>query len=465
MKRHISVKFITVYLIFWLGCFALLALLGERLFKSSARQRAAEELYLQAVTEANHQSEYYASAYRLDLSELNRLKAVTGCRSLVLNSSNTVVFDTDGGLVGRSISGFNPAERAENYRIGLFHGSFSQDTISAFAPISVGLSRYGYLILNQPASVADRRANDYMIRAYILFLIFFALSLLILAALHFWVLKPVRRITEGSREFGEGNLSYRIQVRSNDELGYLASSLNEMARQLQSADESQRRFIANVSHDFRSPLTSIRGYLQAMVDGVIPPENQEKYLNIIIGETERLTNLTQSMLSLNSLDEARLGLELSDFDMVAMTRSVCETFEGVCGKRGITFDLLFGAPAIHVRADFGRINQALHNLIDNAIKFSNDDGVIRIRVQEIGDKASVAVKDYGCGISKEDLPQIWTRFYKGDRSRGKDKQGTGLGLSITREIITAHGETIDVTSTPGSGTEFIFRLPLAKKPQ
>ncbi len=462
MKRHISVKFIIVFLLFWLICFALLAFLGERLFKNSARETAAEELYLQAVTEANHQSEYYASMYRLDLGELNRLQAVTGCRSLVINTEYTVVFDTDGSLVGRRIAQFNPAERSENYRIGLFYGFFSRDTISAFAPISVGLSRYGYLILNQPASVADGRANDYMIRAYILFLIFFSLSLLLPVAIHFWLLKPVRRIAEGSREFGEGNLAHRIQVRSNDELGYLATSLNEMARQLQSADESQRRFIANVSHDFRSPLTSIRGYLQAMVDGVIPPENQEKYMNIIIGETDRLTNLTQSMLSLNSLDEARLGLELSNFDIVAMVRSVCETFEGVCGKRGITFDLIFGAPSIPVRADYGRINQALHNLIDNAIKFSSDDGVIRIRVQEVGEKASVAVKDYGCGISKEDLPQIWTRFYKGDRSRGRDKQGTGLGLSITREIITAHGETIDVSSTPGSGTEFIFRLPLAK---
>ena len=199
-----------------------------------------------------------------------------------------------------------------------------------------------------------------------------------------------------------------------------------------------------------------------MVDGVIPPENQEKYMNIIIGETERLTNLTQSMLSLNSLDEARMGLELSRFDIVALIRSVCETFEGVCGKRGISFDLIFGAPQIPVRADYGRIGQALHNLIDNAIKFSYDEGLIRIRVQELGEKAAVSVKDFGQGIAKEDLGKIWTRFFKADASRGKDKRGTGLGLSIVKEIITAHGETIDVVSTPGSGTEFTFRLPLAK---
>ena len=167
------------------------------------------------------------------------------------------------------------------------------------------------------------------------------------------------------------------------------------------------------------------------------------------------------MLSLNSLDEARLGLELSDFDLVKTVRSVCETFEGVCARRGITFELVFGAPEILVRADLGRINQALHNLVDNAIKFSFDEGVIRIRLQELGEKVSVSVKDFGIGIEKEELGKIWTRFYKSDASRGKDKKGTGLGLSITREIIAAHGETIDVASTPGSGTEFIFRLPLS----
>ena len=276
------------------------------------------------------------------------------------------------------------------------------------------------------------------------------------------MLRPVRKIAEGAGEFAAGNMDHRIQVSSDDEVGYLANSLNDMARQLQSADESQKKFIANISHDFRSPLTSIRGYLQAMADGVIPPESYDKYFNIVIGETERLTNLTQSMLSLNSLDEARLGLELSDFDLVRTVRSVCETFEGVCQKKGITFDLIFGAPVITVRADLGRIGQALHNLIDNAIKFSYENGVIRIRLQEVGDKVSVSVRDFGCGIEKDDLGKIWTRFYKSDASRGKDKKGTGLGLSITREIIAAHGETIDVTSTPGSGTEFIFRLPLAK---
>ena len=168
------------------------------------------------------------------------------------------------------------------------------------------------------------------------------------------------------------------------------------------------------------------------------------------------------MLTLNTLDEARQGLEYSDFDIVALIRTVCATFGAVCEKRSIYFDLRFSDGQIMVHADTGRIQQVMMNLIDNAIKFSPDGSAIRISVRAAGEKASVSVKDFGCGIAKEDLAKIWTRFYKTDSSRGKDKKGTGLGLSIVKEIITAHGETIDVTSTPGSGTEFIFRLPLAR---
>ena len=459
MKTRLSLKFLLVYLVFALCTFAFLAFTGERLFRSSARRSAAEELYREALALSALQNEYYRNHRQLDSASLD--EKASSYRIMVLNTANTVIYDNQRQMEGVLIDGFNPAESNQYYRIGGFYGSFSEVCISVFSPISAEYSLLGYLTLHQSAATADSRANAFMGQAYVIYAVIILFSLMILLAIYFWVLRPIRAITTGAGEYAAGHLQHRIQVKNHDEIGYLANSLNEMARQLQNTDETQKNFIANVSHDFRSPLTSIRGYLQAMVDGVIPPESQEKYLQIIIGETERLTNLTQSMLSLNSLDEARLGLELSDFDLVKTVRSVCETFEGVCARRGITFELVFGAPEIMVRADLGRINQALHNLVDNAIKFSYDEGVIRIRLQELGDKVSVSVKDFGIGIEKEELGKIWTRFYKSDASRGKDKKGTGLGLSITREIIAAHGETIDVASTPGSGTEFIFRLPLS----
>ena len=463
MRGKLALKFIIAYVIFGLGSFLLLALAGDRFFIDSARRSAARELYEEVLVLAEQQSSSYRASRRLDTASLSQLTSATEQRVLILNNSYVVVYDSDPGLAlyNTEIAAFDPAESSENTRIGSFYGVFTRPMISAFAPISAGTNRYGYLTLHEPASVADQRANDLLSRAYLFLIVILLISLLIFVLLHITVLKPLKAITDGAAAYAEGNLGYRIGVDSQDEMGYLAGMLNSMAEQLQSTDENQKKFIANVSHDFRSPLTSIRGYLQAMADGVIPPENQEKYMNIIIGETDRLTNLTQSMLSLTSLDEARLGLELSDFNIVQLIRSVCETFEGVCAGRGITFDLVFSAQEITVRADYGRIGQALHNLVDNAIKFSHNDSSIRIRVYEVGEKASISVKDFGVGIARDDLGKIWTRFYKTDASRGKDKRGTGLGLSITKEIISAHGETIDVTSTPGSGTEFIFRLPLA----
>lgn len=459
MKTRLSFKFLLIYLLFALSTFAFLAITGEHLFRGSARRSAAEELYREALVLSAWQNDYYRNNRQLDTDTLD--DKADAYRIMVLNAANTVIYDSQRQMEGVLIDGFNPAESSSYYRVGGFYGSFGTITISVFSPISAEYNLLGYLTLHQSAATADARANAFMGQAYLMYAVILLFSLIILLAIIFWVLKPIRVITAGAEEYAAGHLHHRIQVKARDEIGYLADSLNEMARQLQTLDETQKQFIANVSHDFRSPLTSIRGYLQAMVEGVIPPESQEKYLQIIIGETERLTNLTQSMLSLNSLDEARLGLELSDFDLVKTVRSVCETFEGVCARRGITFELVFGAPVMMVRADLGRISQALHNLVDNAIKFSYDKGVIRIRLQELGDKTSVSVKDFGIGIEKEELGKIWTRFYKSDSSRGRDKKGTGLGLSITREIIAAHGETIDVTSTPGSGTEFIFRLPLS----
>ena len=464
MRQRLAFKFLMAYLVFALGSFALLALGGDRFFINASRTKAAQELYKEALVIARKESERYASDRRLDTLLMDQYAEISDTRILVLNDAFLVVYDSSPGhpMQGRQIAGFDPAESRDNTRIGGFYGTFSDSMVSAFAPISAGIALYGYLTLHESASIADARANAVLTRAYLVFGAILSISLLVLVVLRRTVLKPLKLITEGAGEFAAGNLEHRIQVRSHDEMGYLSNTLNVMAEQLKATDDNQRKFIANVSHDFRSPLTSIRGYLQAMADGVIPPENQGKYMNIIIGETDRLTNLTQSMLSLNSLDEARHSLELSDFDLTELIRSACETFEGVCSRRGISFDLVFPAQEVPVHADYGRIGQAMHNLIDNAIKFSPDNSSIRIRVTELGDKACVAVKDYGIGIEKDDLSRIFTRFYKTDSSRGKDKKGTGLGLSIAKQILEQQNGQIEISSVYGEGTVVTITLPKAE---
>ena len=257
-------------------------------------------------------------------------------------------------------------------------------------------------------------------------------------------------------------MSYEFSVESEDEMGYLAASLAYMAGEIARQEDDQRKFIANVSHDFRSPLTSIKGYLVAMQDGTIPPEMHDRYLGIVINETDRLTKLTNEMLTLNNLNTKGMLLDKSDFDINSIIRTVAESFEGTCLNKNIAINLVLTDDKMLVNADMSKIQQVLYNLVDNAIKFSNKNSAIKIETTEKHSKVFVSVKDSGIGIPKDDQKLIFDRFYKSDLSRGKDKKGTGLGLAIVKEIIKAHEENINVISTEGVGTEFIFSLPKAK---
>ena len=232
-----------------------------------------------------------------------------------------------------------------------------------------------------------------------------------------------------------------------------------MAHELGETDEYQKKFVANISHDFRSPLTSIKGYVEAILDGTIPLEMQEKYLRIVLMETERLNKLTSGLLTLNSFDTKKNRLDITDFDINAVIKDTVASFEGRCTARHISMELLFDARQQFVSADMGKIQQVMYNLLDNAIKFSPDNSVITIETTLRHEKVFISVKDQGVGIPRDSMKKIWERFYKTDSSRGKDKKGTGLGLSIVKEIIASHGEHINAISTEGVGTEFIFTLP------
>ena len=302
-----------------------------------------------------------------------------------------------------------------------------------------------------------------MRNTYIVILIIYVLSFIILLGVHFLIYRPLVKITNAAKQYASGNLDVIIPVNTQDEMGYLSASLNYMSSQLKDMEDYQKKFVANVSHDFRSPLTSIKGYVEAMADGTIPPEMQGKYLNIILFETERLTDLTRDLLTLNEFDTKDLLLDKTDFDIHEVIRNTAASFEGTCTAKKISIELLLATRNLYVHADRHKIQQVLYNLLDNAIKFSNPESTITIETTPRGDKVYTSVKDYGIGIPKSSINKIWERFYKSDLSRGKDKKGTGLGLSIVKEIIQAHNENINVISTEGVGTEFIFSLPLTKK--
>ena len=293
--------------------------------------------------------------------------------------------------------------------------------------------------------------------------IVFACSFIILFAFTIFVYRPMRQIGKVAAGYAKGEFEKKIDIHTNDEVGSLANTLDYMATELATQEEDQRKFVSNVSHDFRSPLTSIKGYVEAMIDGTIPVEMQDKYLNIILFETERLNKLTQSLLDLNRFGQHSIMLDITDFDINQMIRTTILTFEGTCGKKGITFDLLLTGQELLVTADMSKIQQVLYNLVDNAVKFSHNNSDITIETSIKNEKVFVSVKDTGIGIPADSIKKIWTRFYKTDLSRGKDKRGTGLGLSIVKEIIQAHKQNINVVSTEGVGTEFIFTLPLSSE--
>ena len=335
---------------------------------------------------------------------------------------------------------------------------FDTEMISAFAPISSQYKVKGYVVIHGSADDLQYSCNSLLNISYITLVILFLLSLIILLFFTEMVYLPLRKITHATEQYAIGNFRYEFQVDSEDEIGYLAASLAYMASEVAKSEDNQKRLVANISHDFRSPLTSMRGYLEAMLDGTIPPEMHEKYIGVVLNETDRLTKLTNSLLTLNNLTTKGMILDRSNFDINQVIKNTAMSFEGTCRQRLISIELVLTGDEMYVNADMVKIQQVLYNLVDNAIKFSHRNSAIKIETVEKSNKLMVSVKDNGIGIPKDSIRLIWDRFYKTDLSRGKDKKGTGLGLSITKEIIQSHNENINVVSTEGVGTEFIFTL-------
>ncbi len=346
---------------------------------------------------------------------------------------------------------------------GNFYDCFKADTISVAIPITVDKKPNGMVVLHATTDQLKAVQSDVVQAIYIPFLMMLVISFALLGIISGKIMMPIKKINAVAEEYSTGNFDTKINIKSDDDIGKLAATLEYMASELSKLDEYRKAFISNISHDFRSPLTSIKGYIEAIQDGTIPPEKQDKYLGIVIDETKRLTKLTSSLLELNNYDTYGLWLIFKDFDVIELIKKAMNTYEGKCQEREISLILNNHCENTKVHADSVKIQQVIYNLLDNAIKFTPRGKSIYFTLTEKNDKIFISVKDEGAGIPEEALKKIWVRFYKADASRGKDKQGTGLGLSITREIIKAHNENINVVSTEGVGSEFTFSLSKAEE--
>lgn len=287
----------------------------------------------------------------------------------------------------------------------------------------------------------------------------FAIAFFAAWGFSFRMVQPLRKMAAAARSFGEGDFSVRVDESSQDEIGELAVAFNAMATSLADSECANRSFIANVSHELKTPMTTISGFIDGILDGTIPPDQEKKYLRIVSSETKRLSRLVRTMLDLSRIDNGELHLRMRRFDLTNTMLNALLSFEQRIEEKNLQILGLENAESLYVDGDPDMIHQVLYNLIENAVKFTPDGGYIALKMEKQPGKTYMAIRNSGPGIAPDEVEMVFNRFYKTDRSRNKDKTGMGLGLYIVRTIIRQHGGEITASSIPGDYTEFSFFLP------
>ena len=272
--------------------------------------------------------------------------------------------------------------------------------------------------------------------------------------------RPLKTMANAAKEFAAGDFSVRVPEDNHcDEIDELATSFNNLARDLEQLEELTQGFIGNVSHEFKTPMTTISGFVDGMLDGTIPQDQQKKYLHIISEEVKRLSRMTMSMLAAAKIQSGELIISPVPFDFSEMASQILLSFEQKITAKNIEVDADL-ADRLMVMGDRDHVFRAVYNLVDNAVKFINEGGTLRVTAYPAGAFCEFSISNTGDGIAPEDIPHVFDRFYKTDRSRSRDRSGAGLGLYIVKNIINLHGGDISVRSDGGE-TEFSFTLPLA----
>lgn len=301
--------------------------------------------------------------------------------------------------------------------------------------------------------------------------IFFYVSMLVLIAALFMSYAmsrnqtaSIRAITRATAKFGHGDLNARVPVggKNTREVDELAMSFNSMAESLAQSERQREEFVANVSHELKTPMTTISGFMDGMLDGTIPPEQHRNYMLLVSDEVRRLARLVRSMLEISRLQSRGISEEQKKrFDLCEAVGQVLISFEQRVNRKHIRMDVQLPDRSVFTKADPDSITQVIYNLTDNAIKFCEDGGLVSLRLDADSGKARVSISNTGGTIDPKDLPLIFDRFHKADKSRSADPDGVGLGLYIVKTILNSHGEDIFVTSENGL-TTFTFTLPAVR---
>ena len=277
-------------------------------------------------------------------------------------------------------------------------------------------------------------------------------------------------MSKAAKRMAVGKFDTRVPVHGRDEVAELAVAFNQMAGDLENLERMRNSFVANVSHDLRTPMTTISGFIDGILDGVIPPEQERHYLQVVSEEVRRLSRLVTALLDVSRLQAGDRKFDFRPFDICEMGRLILISFEKKIDEKELDVEFECDEERMFVLADQDAIHQILYNICDNAVKFSSKRGKLKVSFTwspaegSRHRKAVVKVYNEGQGIPAEDLPFIFERFYKSDKSRSLDKSGVGLGMYISKAIIDAHGETISVASEYGRYCQFTFTLTRADPP-
>ena len=269
---------------------------------------------------------------------------------------------------------------------------------------------------------------------------------------------PLRDMSRAVKRMAVGQYDVRVRVQGSDEVAELAVAFNQMAESLENLESMRNSFVANVSHDLRTPMTTISGFIDGILEGVIPEDQRAHYLRVVSDEVRRLSRLVTALLDVSRLQAGDRKFDMKPFDVCEMGRMILISFEQKIEDKELDVEFECDEDNMFVLADKDAIHQILYNICDNAVKFSKEGGRYKITIKDEGAKVTVRVYNEGEGIPNEDLPYVFDRFYKSDKSRGLDKSGVGLGMFISKTIIEAHGESISVASDYGKNCEFTFTL-------
>lgn len=348
----------------------------------------------------------------------------------------------------------------ESYaEVGKLAGLYEKRHYTAGVPIRAHNHVLGYVFVSTPAGTMAQTLKDNM-KIYTLSV----LGALLLSFCVLWLMtdrfvRPLRQMAAATRRFAQGDFSARVDVKGKDEIAELGEALNHMAVSLSSVEMMRRSFVANVSHELKTPMTTISGFVDGILDGTVPPEKQSYYLKIVSDEVKRLSRLVHSMLDLSRIDSGEMKMTSVRMNL---TDAVCNVLVSSAPRiegKNLSITGMEDCESIEIDGDYDLMSQVLYNLLDNAIKFTNEGGNIDIRLTQKDGRVYVTVRNTGAGIPANELPQIFERYYKSDRSRSLDKNGLGLGLYIVKTVVRLHGGEITVRSVEGEFTEFAFWVP------